>query len=204
MPFWGRCSCARNRGREASELKIPGSMTWGSVGLCPLVWAVGFLACRHEPSARAEGASRSEASARLEPTSAPATIQPSASVPSPPVPPPDPENRSKPPLTSADLSSRSELLLLAIQKNEPRLADEFFFPKEPFIPLKDVADPARYFDQLIATYHRDIAHLHGQRKDWTTAHFVSFELGSPPGWVAPGKEYNKIGYYRTFHGKLRY
>ena len=93
---------------------------------------------------------------------------------------------------------------MAIQKNEPRLADEFFFPKEPFIPLKDVADPARYFDQLIATYHRDIAHLHGQRKDWTTARFVSFELGSPPGWVAPGKEYNKIGYYRTFHGKLRY
>ena len=34
--------------------------------------------------------------------------------------------------------------------------------------------------------------------------FEAFELGSPPGWVKPGEEANKIGYYRTFNGKLRF
>jgi hypothetical protein len=117
---------------------------------------------------------------------------------------PDPENKTLPPLTSADLTERAGHLLRAIVDNQPALADDFFFPKEPFIPLKDVADPGRYFDQLLATYHRDIAGLHAQRKDWIGAKLVSFELGTRPGWVAPGKEYNKIGYYRTFRGKLTY
>src|SRR5258706_171674 len=116
----------------------------------------------------------------------------------------DPENRSLPARTSPDLTERARHLFQAIIQNEPTQADDFFFPKEPFIPLKDVADPGRYFDQLIATYHRDIASLHAKRRDWSEATFVSFELGTEPGWVAPGKEYNKIGYFRTFRGKLTY
>ena len=118
--------------------------------------------------------------------------------------PPDPANKLRPPLTSADLEERAAHLLEAVAKKEPALADDFFFPKAPFIPLKDVADPGRYFDQLLATYHRDVAALHAERKDWTGVAFVSFDLGTPPTWVAPGKEYNKIGYFRTFGGKLRY
>jgi hypothetical protein len=118
--------------------------------------------------------------------------------------PPDPANKLRPPLTSADLEERAAHLLEAVAKKEPALADDFFFPKAPFIPLKDVADPGRYFDQLLATYHHDVAALHAERKDWSGVAFVSFELGTPPTWVAPGKEYNKIGYFRTFGGKLRY
>jgi hypothetical protein len=116
----------------------------------------------------------------------------------------DPANKSRPPQVSDDLQERAAHLIDAIVKNDASLADDFFFPKAPFIPLKDVADPGRYFDQLLATYHRDIAALRSERKDWTGATFVSFELGTPPTWVAPGKEYNKIGYFRTFGGKLRY
>ena len=117
---------------------------------------------------------------------------------------PDPGNRAKPELASDDLSQRAEHLLRAVVENDPALADDFFFPEGPFIPLKDVQDPARYHAQLLATYHRDIRELRAKRKDWSQATFVSFELGTPPTWVAPGKEYNKIGYFRTFHGKLRY
>jgi hypothetical protein len=117
---------------------------------------------------------------------------------------PDPDNRAKPELTSDDLSQRAEHLFRAIADDDPALADDFFFPRDPFIPLKDVQDPARYHAQLLATYHRDIRELHAKRKDWSGATFVSFELGTPPTWVAPGKEYNKIGYFRTFHGTLRY
>src|SRR5204863_6129440 len=103
------------------------------------------------------------------------------------------EQQRLPPLTKPHLTLRDKHLFQAIVENQPELADDFFFPKEPFIPLKDVADPARYFDQLMATYHRDIASLHAKRKDWSGAAFVSFDLGTTPGWVAPGKEYNKIG-----------
>jgi hypothetical protein len=116
----------------------------------------------------------------------------------------DPSNKTRPPLASPDLDERAAHLLDAIAQNDAAIADDFFFPKAPFIPLKDVADPDRYFDQLLATYHRDIRSLRAERKDWAGVTFVSFELGTPPTWVAPGKEYNKIGYFRTFGGKLRY
>ncbi len=119
-------------------------------------------------------------------------------------PPIDPENRAKPSLSSADLSERAEHLFRAIVEDDPELGDDFFFPREPFIPLKDVRDPGRYHRELVATYHRDIHELHAKRRDWSGASFASFDLGTPPTWVAPGKEYNKIGYFRTFHGKLRY
>ena len=118
--------------------------------------------------------------------------------------PADPSNPTRPPLTSDDLKERAAHLLDAVARNDPAAADDFFFPKAPFLPLKDVGDPARYFDQLLATYHRDIGSLHAERKDWTGVAFHSFELGTTPSWVAPGKESNKIGYFRTFGGKLRY
>jgi hypothetical protein len=117
---------------------------------------------------------------------------------------PDPENRTKPPPASDDLAERAEHLYRAIAENDPGLGDDFFFPREPFVPLKDVQDPGRYHAQLLAAYHRDIRELHSKRKDWSGSSFASFELGTPPTWVSPGKEYNKVGYYRTFHGKLRY
>jgi hypothetical protein len=116
----------------------------------------------------------------------------------------DPDNRARPPTTSADLETRARHLFDALAANDPPLGDDFFFPRAPFLPLKDVQDPGRYHAQLLATYHRDIAALHGARKDWSDAAFVSFALGSEPRWVAPGREYNKIGYFRTFHGRLRY
>jgi hypothetical protein len=116
----------------------------------------------------------------------------------------DPQKRTRPPDTSDDLETRARHLLDAIAQNEPKLADDFFFPRAPFLPLKDVQDPGRYFDQLLATYHRDISALHASRKNWSDVTIVSFALGTPPGWVAPGKEYNKIGYFRSFHAKLRY
>jgi hypothetical protein len=173
----------------------------------PLVLALGLAACRGETHARAEPTppprSPAEASVAAAPgPSAREDVASSASASS--LSPPDPENRTKPPLASEDLTERASHLLDALVKGDAALADDFFFPKEPFLPLKDVADPGRYFDQLLATYHRDITAIRKTRKSWEGATMVSFELGSAPGWVAPGKEYNKIGYFRTFHGKLRY
>lgn len=114
------------------------------------------------------------------------------------------DNKILPPADSDELQARAKLLWEAIISNTPERADPFWFPKEPFIPLKDVKDPGKYWETLHKTYANDIAKLHRKRKSWEGAVFKRFELGSTPKWVPPGDEANKIGYYRSFRGKLRY
>ncbi|EYF02262.1 hypothetical protein [Chondromyces apiculatus] len=114
------------------------------------------------------------------------------------------DNKILPPRESAELTERARGLFDAIVKNEGALGEAFWFPKEPFIPLKDVKGPGKYWDNLHATYLNDIRQQHRKRKSWEGATFVGFQLGSTPKWVPPGDEANKIGYYRSFRGKLRY
>ncbi len=116
----------------------------------------------------------------------------------------DPENKTMPPLSSPELERSARDLFDAIVADDPSKAHDFFFPREPFTPLKDVANPDRYWLNLYRAYEHDIHQLHGKRRDWSSASFESFELGSQPTWVKPGDEYNKVGYFRTFGGKLRY
>ncbi|WP_434041976.1 hypothetical protein [Sorangium cellulosum] len=113
-------------------------------------------------------------------------------------------NKILPPLEGQELTARASALFDAIVKNEPALADPFWFPKEPFIPLKDVKDPGKYWGNLHAAYLNDVKAMHRKRKRWEGARFVGFEVGSRPKWVPPGDEVNKIGYYRSLHGKLKY
>ena len=124
-----------------------------------------------------------------------------ADAPSAPI---TPENGTAPPLTSDELTDEARRLFDGIVRDEPELADAFFFPREPFLRLKDVADPAKYHVELVRAYRRDVHLLHAHRRSWEGARFVSFELGTPPRWVKPGDEWNKIGYHRTFDAKLRY
>jgi hypothetical protein len=67
-----------------------------------------------------------------------------------------------------------------------------------------VKDPGRYWETLHKTYVNDIHALHRKRKSWAGATFSRFERGSTPKWVKPGDEANKIGYYRSFRGRLRF
>ncbi len=108
------------------------------------------------------------------------------------------------PTEEAELQERAKGLFEAIVKDDPRLGEAFWFPKEPFVPLKDVKDPGRYWETLHKTYASDIHALHKKRKSWSGATFERFSRGSAPKWVKPGEEANKIGYYRSFHGSLRF
>jgi hypothetical protein len=119
-------------------------------------------------------------------------------------PPADTENGQLPPPASDELSERAHHLFDAITQGKPELADDFFFPRDPFLALKDVKDPGHYHANLVSAYHHDVRTLHGSRKSWEGATFKSFELGTPPRWVKPGEEWNKIGYHRTYGGKLHY
>src|SRR5438105_3493420 len=56
----------------------------------------------------------------------------------------DDKNLGLPPLVSEDLSARAGELFEAIKEGRPELGTAFFFPREPFLVLKDVHDPGRY------------------------------------------------------------
>lgn len=114
----------------------------------------------------------------------------------------DPDNKTLPPFDGPELEASARDLFDAIVRDDPSKARDFFFPREPFTPLKDVANPDRYWLNLYRTYERDIHALHGKRRDWSGATFVGFEQGTKPTWVKPGDEYNKIGYHRTFGGRV--
>lgn len=118
--------------------------------------------------------------------------------------PPDPKNQVPPFPPSAELEARARGLFEAIVKDEPALGEAFWFPQEPFIPLKDVKGPDKYWKELHRLFENDVHALHRKRKSWEGATFESYEVGSTPKWVKPGEEVNKIGYFRSYHGKLRY
>lgn len=114
------------------------------------------------------------------------------------------DNKVLPPRESEDLEARARGLFEAVVKNEPELGEPFWFPKEPFVPLKDVKNPGKYWDELHRLFVADVKDFHRKRKSWEGARYKRFELGSTPKWVPPGEEANKIGYYRSFRGKVFY
>jgi hypothetical protein len=113
-------------------------------------------------------------------------------------------DNSAPPLWDDDVQQRAKGLFAAIVADDPSLAEPFWFPRAPFIPLKDVPDPPRYWDTLHHTYATDIHIEHGARASWEGATFDRFELGPETKWIVPGEEYNTTGYYRSLHCTLRY
>jgi hypothetical protein len=169
-------------------------------------FTLAVVGCREEPAPRVVPPTQPAAAPCAAPAASPApppAAEPPTAIDEEPFA-TDPENRQKPDVASDELNERARHLFDAIATGEPTRGDDFFFPRAPFLPLKDVRDPGRYFDQLLATYHRDIRELHSSRRNWDGVRFVSFALGTTPTWVPPGREYNKIGYFRTFHGTLRW
>jgi hypothetical protein len=108
------------------------------------------------------------------------------------------------PTEGAELMARAKGLFEAIVNDDPERGEAFWFPKAPFVPLKDVKDPGKYWNQLHKSYVNDVHALHKKRKTWDGAELVKFEGWAREKWVPPGDEANHIGYYRAFHGKLRY
>ncbi len=118
--------------------------------------------------------------------------------------PPFAADNNLPPTEGPELQERAKALLDAVIHDEPQLGDAFWFPKAPFIPLKDVKGPDKYWEQLHRTFGNDVHALHKKRTSWDGVAFEKFEIGSTPKWVKPGEEANKIGYHRSFRGKLHY
>ncbi|MBK8258926.1 MAG: hypothetical protein IPK82_40485 [Polyangiaceae bacterium] len=202
--------------RFAAPLALPGAppkrrfAPWG----VPLVVAAFLGACGGDhtnPTADTSASAAppppptasAPASATAEPTASASAPAPSASA-APKPPDYDPANKAKPPIDSEELQARARGLFDAVVQNNAALGEDMWFPKEPFLILKDIKDPGKYWDQLHRAFVKDVEKLHKKRKNWEGTEFVKFEPGAPPKWVKPGDEGNKIGYYRTVKGNLVY
>jgi hypothetical protein len=117
----------------------------------------------------------------------------------------DLKNGQRPSAPSDDLTAKASHLFAAVQKDDPSLAADYFFPRAAFLPVKDIGNPGKYWDTLFRTYNRDIHDLHVKHASkMANAQFVDIQPGSPAKWVPPGEEANKIGYFRSFNAKVRY
>ena len=105
-----------------------------------------------------------------------------------------------------ELQARAKTLFEAIQKDEPDIALGMFFPKDPYVALKDVKDPSAYWDKLVKDYKATIHAYHKKLgKKANDAEFDALELNTKSQvYVAPKKELNKIGYNKVTKSKLKY
>jgi hypothetical protein len=101
-----------------------------------------------------------------------------------------------------DAQAGARTLLHAIVKDDPALADAFFFPRDAFTRVKAIARPESYWDKLHKRFEQDIHTLH-QRVP-ANAEFVRLELTARGGWVKPGEEGNKLPYWAARHAWLHY
>lgn len=107
---------------------------------------------------------------------------------------------AKPSAEGAQEGARS--LFAAILRDDPALAEAFFFPREAFTQVKAMAKPERYWDKLHQRFHTDVHALHMQVP--AGAEFVRLELTPRGGYVKPGEEGNRLPYWAARHAWLHY
>jgi len=95
-------------------------------------------------------------------------------------------------------------LFRAIVADDPSIAEALFFPREAFTQVKAMVKPERYWERLHARFLRDIHALHESSPNLASATFVQLALGRRGGWVSPGEEGNKLGYWAARHALLHY
>jgi hypothetical protein len=118
-----------------------------------------------------------------------------------------PQTDEEPSATSPWFKAGIDALFRAIQRDDPALAEPFFFPKEAYGVVKDVQDPGRDWERrLLSHFRRDVHDYHAKLgADAADAELVGIELAlANKRWMKPRSEGNRIGYYRVTHSKLRY
>jgi hypothetical protein len=118
---------------------------------------------------------------------------------------PLPQTEDRPSATSKSLQRRLELLVNAIESNDPDVALPAFFPVQAYAQVKAIAKPERDWERrLVAAFKRNIGEYHrrlgARAKD---LRFVRLDVPEHKvQWMKPGREGNRLGYFRVLRSSL--
>lgn len=186
------------------------------------------LACRGEAVSTPASSAPPPPSAPLPAAPAPVAVDPSVVAPvasSAPVasasasPPPGdapllgadgtplPQTEERPSVTSERFKQRMQLLADSIRTGDGERARSTFFPLVAYAQVKDVQKPERdYRFRLLSHFDRDVREYHKLLgKDADGAQFLGVDVPEARAqWMKPGKEGNRLGYFRVLRSTLRF
>jgi hypothetical protein len=117
------------------------------------------------------------------------------------------QTEDRPKADSAAFDARMALLWKAIVSDDPSLAEAAFFPSVAYEQVKDIENPASdWKNRLLKAFGRNI-HGYHEKLGSDPAKAVLLGVDIDDGrvkWMAPGKEGNKVGYYRVTRNRIRY
>lgn len=119
---------------------------------------------------------------------------------------PLPQTDERPSADSASLEARLELLVQAIEKDQPELAMPAFFPVIAYQQVKAIAKPERDWEyRLVAAFKRNVHEYHRKLGDAAKdVEFVGIEVPEAQvRFMKPNSEGNRIGYFRVLRSRLK-
>lgn len=110
-------------------------------------------------------------------------------------------------MTSERFRRRMQHVADAIVTGDPSGALASFFPLVAYAQVKDVQKPERdYRYRLVANFTRDVREYHrALGADAASAQFLGVTVPEERAeWMKPGKEGNRLGYFRVLRSRLRF
>ncbi len=120
---------------------------------------------------------------------------------------PLPQTEERPSATTERFQRRMQLLADSIRTGDAERAKSTFFPLVAYAQVKDVQKPERdYRYRLLAHFERDVREYHqALGPDAEKAELIGVEVPEARAqWMKPGKEGNRIGYFRVLRSQLRF
>lgn len=120
---------------------------------------------------------------------------------------PLPQTEARPSATDERFKRRMEHLAEAIRLGDAQKAHVSFFPLVAYAQVKDVAKPERdYRYRLLNHFDRDVREYRkALGADAEHAELVGVDVPEARvEWMKPGKEGNRLGYFRVLRSRLRF
>ena len=120
---------------------------------------------------------------------------------------PLPQTEARPSATDERFKRRMQRLADAIRLGDAQKAHTSFFPLVAYAQVKDVAKPERdYRYRLLNHFERDVREYRkALGRDAEQAELVGVDVPEARvEWMKPGKEGNRLGYFRVLRSRLRF
>jgi len=118
-----------------------------------------------------------------------------------------PQTEARPSATDERFRRRMQRVADAIRSGDPQKAHASFFPLVAYAQVKDVAKPERdYRYRLLSNFERDVREYRkALGRDAEHAELVGVDVPEARvEWMKPGKEGNRLGYFRVLRSRLRF